>query len=189
MFIDLSKPLYYLNFFLVFITLFLVNIGKLSAQNNTLERSGDVLLVILPASAVASTYFHKDKDGFWQFSKGFVLNAALTYGLKGIINKERPDLSNNNSFPSGHTSATFQSASFLQKRYGWKYGAPAYLLAGFTSFTRLNTKKHDGWDILGGVIIGIGSSYIFTTPYQQEHFQLTFQGEKNDYLIGLKYSF
>ena len=171
------------------ILIFLVGSIKISAQNNTIERSGDVLLIVLPASAVASTYFNKDKEGFWQFSKGFVLNAVLTYGLKSIIDKERPDFSNNNSFPSGHTSTTFQSASFLQQRYGWKYGAPAYLLAGFTSFTRLNAKKHDGWDILGGVIIGVGSSYLFTTPYQQEHLELSFSSANESYLLGFKYKF
>jgi membrane-associated phospholipid phosphatase len=160
-----------------------------SGQNKTLEHSGDALLLVLPTSAVVATLIHKDKKGTIQFVKSFLLNAAITYGLKGMVDKERPDLRDHNSFPSGHTSATFQSASFLQRRYGWEYGIPAYALAGFTAFTRVNAKKHDGWDVLVGAAIGIGSTYIFATPYQQEHFELTYETERDQHLISFKYKF
>lgn len=173
---------------LIFVVL-LVNSNCIVGQNKNLKTAGDVLLVALPTSAVVATFINNDKQGRWQFTKAFAVNAALTYGLKGIVDKERPDFSGNDSFPSGHTSATFQSASFLQIRYGWKYGIPAYLLAGFTSFTRLNAKKHDGWDVLGGAIIGVGSSYLFTTPYQKEHLELSFNSDKDSYLLGFKYKF
>lgn len=115
------------------------------------------------------------------------MNQLVTFGLKEIINKPRPDGSNNNSFPSGHTSTVFQSASFIQRRYGWKFGAAAYALAGFVGYTRIEADKHDGWDVLGGIVIGVGSTYIFTTPYQKEHFELTFNSTQGDYLIGFKY--
>ena len=121
--------------------------------------------------------------------KGLLLNQALTIGLKMAIDKPRPDLSDNASFPSGHTSTTFQSAAFIQKRYGWKYGAAAYALAGFTGYTRIQGDKHDGWDVLAGAIIGVGSTYIFTTPYQKEHMEITFNSSKGNYLLGYTYKF
>jgi len=159
------------------------------SQNKTLETSGDVLIFVMPAVALGSTLIKGDKKGTWQFTKGFVVNQALTMGLKVIIDKERPNMENNDSFPSGHTSTTFQSAAFIQKRYGWKYGIPSYLLAGITGYSRLNADKHDIYDVLAGAVIGVGSSYLFTTPYQQEHMALTFSSGNGDYLLGFKFKF
>ncbi|MCK0136406.1 MULTISPECIES: phosphatase PAP2 family protein [Arenibacter] len=161
----------------------------LKAQDKTITTLGDVLIFTMPATALGSSIIIGDQKGAWQFTKGFLLNQALTIGLKTAIDKPRPDLSNNSSFPSGHTSITFQSAAFIQKRYGWKYGAAAYALAGFTGYSRIQADKHDGWDVLAGAIIGVGSSYIFTTPYQKEHMEITFNSSDENYLLGFKYKF
>ena len=63
------------------------------------------------------------------------------------------------------------------------------MLASFTAYSRVEADKHDGWDVFAGAIIGIGSTYIFTTPYQKEHMELTFNNVEGDRLIGFKYSF
>ena len=108
------------------LALFFYSIFSFS-QNNTLELTsgqktvstiGDVLLIGMPLATGLTTILINDKEGSWQFAKGFLVNQALTIGLKSIIQKPRPDFSNNNAFPSGHTSTTFQSASFIQQRYG-----------------------------------------------------------------------
>jgi|TARA_R110000744_G_scaffold79430_5_gene155991 membrane-associated phospholipid phosphatase len=161
----------------------------LKAQDKTITNLGDVLLFTMPTTALGTSIITGDQKGTWQFTKGFLLNQALTIGLKMAIDKPRPDLSNNSSFPSGHTSITFQSAAFIQKRYGWKYGAAAYALAGFTGYSRIQADKHDGWDVLAGAIIGVGSSYIFTTPYRKEHMEITFNKSDGHYLLGYKYKF
>tara|TARA_R110001606_G_scaffold54870_8_gene134286 strand:- start:658 stop:1233 length:576 start_codon:yes stop_codon:yes gene_type:complete len=161
----------------------------LKAQDKTITNLGDVLLFTMPTTALGTSIITGDQKGTWQFTKGFLLNQALTIGLKMAIDKPRPDLSNNSSFPSGHTSITFQSAAFIQKRYGWKYGAAAYALAGFTGYSRIQADKHDGWDVLAGAIIGVGSSYIFTTPYGKEHMEITFNKSDGHYLLGYKYKF
>lgn len=178
------------NYHLIFLSfLILVSINQLSAQNKTIESTGDIILFVLPATTLASTFIIGDTKGSWQFTKALILTEAVTYGLKYGVNKQRPDMSNDNSFPSGHTSTTFQSASFIHKRYGFKYSIPAYALAGFTAFSRINAKKHDGWDILAGAVIGIGSSYLFTTEYQKEHMKLTFNSQEGNYLLGFTYKF
>ena len=173
----------------VFLLFILYSFLNLSAQNKTVEDAGDIILFALPAATLATTFIIGDKKGSWQFTKGLLLTEAVTYGLKYSINKQRPDMSNNNSFPSGHTSTTFQSASFIHKRYGFKYSIPAYALAGFTAFSRIDAKKHDGWDIFVGAAIGIGSSYLFTTAYQKEHMELTFNSQEGNYLLGFNYKF
>ncbi|PKG51749.1 phosphatase PAP2 family protein [Olleya sp. 1-3] len=173
----------------IFFILFVITCNKLPAQNTVIERSGDIILIALPVTTLASTFLIDDTKGSWQFVKSLVLTEALTYGLKLSVNKPRPDASNNHSFPSGHTSTTFQSASFLHMRYGFKYSIPAYALAGFTAFSRIDAKKHDSWDILVGAIIGIGSSYLFTTEYQKQHMELSFNSKDDNYSLGFIYKF
>jgi len=170
-------------------SLLLICSAKVNSQNDALKTTGDVLLVAVPVATLATTFIIGDKKGTWQFTKGFLLTEALTYGLKYTIKKERPDHSDNLSFPSGHTSTTFHSASFIHRRYGFKYSIPAYLLAGFTAYTRIATDKHNGWDILGGAVIGVGSTFLFTTAYQQEHMELTFNKSDGGYLVGFNYKF
>ncbi len=114
------------------------------SQEKAVQTSGDILVFTLPAIAIGSTLIKGDTKGSWQFTKGFLTNFAVTTVLKAAISKERPDGTNMHSFPSGHSSITFQSASFLQKRYGWKYGIPAYILASYTGFSRVYSDKHDG---------------------------------------------
>ncbi len=160
-----------------------------NGQSVAIETASDVLLVAMPAAALGSTLILGDHQGTWQFSKGFVLNQVVTAGLKYGINKKRPFDNGVRSFPSGHTSTTFQSAAFLQKRYGWEYGIPAYCLAAFTGYSRINAQRHDGWDVVAGALIGIGSTYIFTTPYQREHFDLTFASWDNNYALAFTYKF
>ncbi len=161
----------------------------LMAQGNTIEKMGDIALFTLPAVSLGASLFENDGTGTWQFTKGFVLNQAVTFGLKLAINKERPNMQNNNAFPSGHTSTTFQSAAFIQKRYGWKWGIPAYVIAGFTGYSRIAADKHDGWDILAGALLGVGSSYLFTSPYQQEKFGVSITGNRDSVHIVLNLKF
>tara|TARA_R110000744_G_scaffold134028_2_gene242801 strand:+ start:3028 stop:3510 length:483 start_codon:yes stop_codon:yes gene_type:complete len=158
-------------------------------QSKTIQSSGDVLLFALPASALTSSLILKDYKGTLQFAKGFAVNQAITIGLKYATDKKRPFNNGDRAFPSGHTSTTFQSAAFIQKRYGWKYGIPAYALAGFTGYSRINAQKHDGWDVLAGAVVGVGSAYLFTTPYQREHMELTFSNDEKSFALGFVYKF
>ena len=159
------------------------------AQSQAIESSGDILLFALPAAALGGTLIAGDEVGTVQFAKGLITNQVVTIGLKYLTNKKRPYNNGDRAFPSGHTSTTFQSASFIQRRYGWKYGLPAYTLAGFTAFSRINAQKHDGWDVLAGVVVGIGSSYLFTTPYMEEHLELSFSSGAEGYALGVRYKF
>ncbi len=174
---------------LILIVIFCIGLQNLSAQKSSIETAGDIGLFVMPAAALSATLLNGDTEGTWQFTKGFLLNQAITYGLKIGINKRRPYNNGDNAFPSGHTSTTFQAASFIHKRYGFEYSIPAYAVAGFTAFSRIDAQKHDGWDILAGAIIGIGSTYLFTTEYQQEHMELTFNSRDGDYLLGFNFKF
>lgn len=166
--------------------------GNEPKSEKTIQDIGDYLHIGMPIAVGLTTLIVGDKKGTWQFAKGFAVNVAATYALKYAINKPRPEgRTDGHAFPSGHTSVAFQSASFIQHRYGWKYGIPAYALAGFVGYSRLEgyDDRHDGWDVLGGIVVGVGSTYLFTTPYQKEHLELTFSSADQDYLMGVKYKF
>lgn len=177
----------WIHFYLFF--LLLLSTTSSQSQSRAIETAGDAMLFTLPATALTSTLIIRDYNGTWQFTKGAILNQAATLGLKYGINKSRPYNNGERAFPSGHTSTTFQSAAYIQKRYGWKFGIPAYVLAGFTGYSRMNAQMHDGWDVLAGALIGIGSSYLFTSPYQKEHMELTFSSDSESIAIGFKYKF
>jgi len=110
------------------------------------------------------TLYEENHEGTLQFSKSFLTTLGATYALKYTINAERPN-GGSHSFPSGHTSAAFSGASFLQKRYGWKYGAPAYLAATFVGWSRIESDNHYFHDVLAGAAIGVISTYVFTNAY------------------------
>jgi membrane-associated phospholipid phosphatase len=135
------------------------------AKDNT-EAAGDILAYLMPATTFGATYYLHDEEGRWQFSKGFATSFAVTLGLKQTVDKERPDGSDNQSFPSGHATAAFQSAHYIKKRYGWRYGLPAYLGAAFVGYSRVHAKKHDNADVLAGAVIGIASSEYFTSRWE-----------------------
>ena len=130
-----------------------------------IEHTGDLLMFGLPMVAGSATLFKEDREGSKQFIRSLAFNLAMTTGIKFAINKPRPEgATDGHAFPSGHTSTSFHAASFIQRRYGWKYGGPAYALATYVGWSRLEADRHDEWDVLAGMALGIGSTYLFTTP-------------------------
>ena len=159
------------------------------AQNDYIEKTGDVIQIALPSAALVSTIIWRDgQEGPWQFVQTMAVSTILTHGLKRAINKPRPN-GGNLAFPSGHTSAAFTGAAFIQKRYGWKWGIPAYALAGFTGWSRVHANKHDYWDVLGGAVVGIGSAYLFAKPYEKQKVNLSLSKAGDFYQFQLNYRF
>jgi membrane-associated phospholipid phosphatase len=83
-----------------------------------------------------------------------LVNGVITVGLKAAVHRERPD-GGNHSFPSGHSSATFATASVLQRRFGWKVGFPAYAVGGYVAAARMKEGEHFLSDVIFGSAIGI----------------------------------
>lgn len=130
-----------------------------------IETAGTVLQYALPTIAGGTTLALQDYKGTLQFGESFALTEGVTYGLKYSVNETRPN-GGGESFPSAHTSVSFCSAEFIRKRYGWRYGIPAYGLASFVAYSRVEARAHWPHDVIAGAGIGILSSYIFTRPYR-----------------------
>lgn len=142
---------------------------ELSGGRKAVKYSGDALLFAMPVATLAAVVVQKDWTGLKQAAFSTVSTLGATYLLKYTVRKERPDHSDFHSFPSAHTSILFANAAFVQRRYGWKWGLPAYMLATYTGWSRTFARKHDWWDVVAGAAIGAGCSYIFTRPFAQKH--------------------
>ncbi len=124
------------------------------------ETAGDVLRVAIPAAAFALTVKRDDRDGRMQFYKSFGATVVGTWALKETVEKERPDGTGDDAFPSGHAALAFQGAAFIHRRYGIREAWLPYVLATYTAWTRVDADEHDTTDVLAGAAVGIASSFI-----------------------------
>lgn len=79
----------------------------------------------------------------------------LIQGLECLVAKEKDF-----SFPSGHTTNSLACACVLYKLAPKKWGVSALVLAILISLSRLYVGVHYPTDVLGGVVIGVGSAAI-----------------------------
>ena len=152
-----------LSLVLLFLCAGWISQAALAADN--FERAGDWVQVALPMTAWGLSYTRDDDEGFMQFSKSFFTTMLATQVLKQGVNETRPD-GGHRSFPSGHTSASFSGASFLQRRYGSTYGLPAYIAATFVGWSRIESNRHYPHDVLAGAALAMGINHYFVTRQQ-----------------------
>ncbi len=169
---------------ILFFSLYLVSAHS---QNETIELSGDIVQYALPTIAAISTIYLKDgtKPGL-QFTKSLATAIFATHVLKFGIDKERPN-GGSLSFPSGHTSAAFSGAAFIEKRYGLKWGVPCYVLASYVGWTRVDALKHDWVDVSFGAVLGVLSAYTFTKPYKINDAELELSYNANQFCLMVKF--
>jgi membrane-associated phospholipid phosphatase len=125
-----------------------LTVGKISGN----ARVSDVASKVLRAQIVAQT---------------------VTGVLKKTAQRERPDGSDLRSFPSGHTSVSFASATVLQRELGWKVGIPAYAAASYVAMARIEKKKHFLSDVAFGAAIGVLAGRTVTIGSGEKRFAVT----------------
>src|SRR5262245_26121901 len=104
--------------------------------------------------------------------RGQIVTQAVTYGLKYASRRERPDGSDHHSFPSGHASVTFTTATVLQRHLGWRLGIPTYAVAVYVASSRLHEDRHHLSDVLFGATVGVMSG-LTVTRHGRSHWGLT----------------
>ena len=141
--------------------------ARTAAQSASATKTrGDIGQIALPVGAGAVALAHRDAKGVGELALVSATTLAVVFTLKPIINRRRPN-GGNHSFPSGHTASAFMGAAFLQQRYGWAYGAPAYAAAAFVGYSRVHTKEHWTTDVLAGAALGIASNVVFTRRFHK----------------------
>ena len=123
----------------------------------------------------------------YELAQGIVINTAITGATKNLVGRERPNGADNKAFPSGHTSTAFTWATVLQRNYGWKLGAPAYLTAAYIGTTRLEEKAHHLTDVFAGAAIGYLVGRTVTRSHQKgpQRFTWTIQPVRGGAVGGL----
>ena len=95
---------------------------------------------------------------------------GIVGGAKFLIQKERPDGSDFNSFPSGHSAKVFMGAELVRIEYGEEYpwlAVGAYTIATATGALRVYNNHHWVSDVIAGAGVGILSARIgyWLLPY------------------------
>lgn len=129
------------------------------------DLAADIGAVGIPVIAGSIALYKEDYDGFWMFAKGATYTLAATQALKYTVKEERPNGEDNLSFPSGHSSSAFQGASYLQFRYGWEYGVPAYIGASLVGYSRVDNEHHYWRDVIAGAVLATTIQYLVTDKY------------------------
>jgi membrane-associated phospholipid phosphatase len=117
-----------------------------------------------------------EKDSVTKKKAIFVLETAAasaftTLVLKNVIKRDRPYVTypeidnvveeSSYSFPSGHTSSAFATATSLSMAYPkWYVIAPSFLWAGTVGYSRMHLGVHYPTDVLAGALIGSGSAFL-----------------------------
>ena len=129
------------------------------------DTAADIGSIGIPLTAGLIALAKDDDEGFIMFLEGAAYTIVATHTLKVTINAERPN-GGDYSFPSGHTSSATQGAAYLQFRYGWQYGLPAYIGAGLVGLSRVQNEHHYWRDVLAGAALATGIQYWLTDPYE-----------------------
>ena len=140
--------------------------GTLARASSTVVSAGDGIAIALPVAAGAISLYKNDDTGLAEMGLNTFLTVGTAYGLSRIVREERPDRSDDHSFPSKTMALAFAPAAFLWDRYGWTYGVPAYAAAAFVGYSRVDGQKHHWWDVVASAGIGWTYNEIFTTRFR-----------------------
>jgi membrane-associated phospholipid phosphatase len=131
---------------IMFLSLFL-GLGMIGAQAQVLDKNKGHNWPHFVGNTVAS------------MGVAFVSKTAL----KVIVNEERPDRSDNKSFPSGHTAIAFAAARSIDKEFCkesiW-IPIAGYAAATVLGVERVASNRHHWYDVAAGAAIGYGAAEL-----------------------------
>lgn len=106
---------------------------------------------------------------------GTAVSYGIALGLKYTVKRDRPfvtypeefadktghDYSDSYSFPSGHSTTAFATATALTLEYPkWYVIVPSYAYAGTVAYSRMHLGVHYPSDVLAGALIGSGCAWL-----------------------------
>ncbi len=126
-------------------------------------------IIVYSVGLIKSDKDLKEKGIF--IGETFLVSAFITIAFKYIVKRDRPfktypdieklTLGGSYSFPSGHTSEAFATATSLSIVFPkWYVIAPSFLWASAIGYSRMDLGVHYPSDVLAGALIGIGSAFL-----------------------------
>lgn len=130
---------------------------------------------LVPVTTFSAGLIKRDRTLRWksyEMAAGIGLCMSVSYLLKYSVNRPRPGADypsvivqkvrgHSPSFPSGHTSAAFETATTLSLNFPkWYVIVPAYAWAGSVAYSRMYLGVHYPSDLAAGMLIGAGSAWI-----------------------------
>jgi len=155
-----------------------LNKNEMPCWDKTMKGVSFSVYPVMPVSVAgiwSHGYFTKDPVMMRNGYKSAItigLAVGLSTGIKYAVKRTRPFVEYPNdiiqrdkvgplSFPSGHTTAAFATATAVSLSYKkWYITVPSYVYAGFVGYSRMRLGVHYPSDVLGGMIIGIGCGFL-----------------------------
>ena len=136
--------------------------------------SSYIISIAAPVSIFSVSLLKSDKQlryKSYQMIAGIGFSMAMSLALKHTIERSRPYVSydfiipkineNSSSFPSGHTTAAFETATSLSLNFPkWYVIAPSFIWAGAVGYSRMYLGVHYPSDVGAGILLGAGSAWL-----------------------------
>ncbi|MGZ3955366.1 MAG: phosphatase PAP2 family protein [Flavisolibacter sp.] len=130
--------------------------------------------VAIPSAMLVAGLIQKDsalKNHGIQMIAALGVAAVITEGLKVVVQRPRPFTSypsiqkagegDGSSFPSGHVSIAFTTATSLSLlNHKWYVVVPSFAWASTVAYSRMALGVHYPSDVLAGAIIGSASALV-----------------------------
>jgi membrane-associated phospholipid phosphatase len=155
-----------------------INQKEMPCWDKTMRSTSFSVYPVMPATVIgiwSQGYFTNNKvimRNAYKSAISIAIAITSTSALKFAINRTRPynkypndiikrDNAGPYSFPSGHTTAAFATATAMSLSYNkWYITIPSFAYAGFVGYSRMRLGMHYSTDVFGGIIIGVGSGLI-----------------------------
>jgi membrane-associated phospholipid phosphatase len=115
--------------------------------------TGDILFLTVGTALPLLTDGDQGKDHALRALDALIISTFLSEGFKALIPEERPDGSDDKSFPSGHATAAVAVAT-AESVWHPKQAPLWYLGAVIIADSRLELNKHRAIDVLAGAALG-----------------------------------
>ena len=139
-----------------------------------ISNSEPYVIIGVPAGLATAGFIKSDNTLIRNAFTGLAATAVcggITLALKYAVDRERPFVTypdivqkskaGSPSFPSGHTSSAFATATSLSLAYPkWYIIVPSYTWAGTVGYSRMHLGVHYPSDVLAGALIGSGCAYL-----------------------------
>lgn len=141
---------------------------------NTMSSTVAPVSIAFPLGLFAVSLVNKDKglrNRAYEAVAGIAFTAASESILKAIVKRPRPyytysgiypdEYDNSYSFPSGHTSLAFATAtSIAMTGKKWYFVVPAFAWATGVGYSRVCVGQHYPSDVIAGAFVGVTCAYV-----------------------------